>query len=404
MRRARWLMLALVSVTYLVATTEAWAECQFVIQPDFVGTICVAPDTVSRCAVLPTSATTTTVECRVGRWLFDEGGVFDGVSKSYKDETATPYSACCQAWTRTSAKTGDLRSPTFDGTFESTATEYRPVSANLNYLPRFSTDEARHGIETLSGGGIFAGAQTTSTYSSDGHSGPGFTLTQMNKNGTLTTDQFSGTLKVESSISRSDDRVQPPNGISITTMAGTWTLSPTARQTGTLITAVVNGVTTVTDNRGTVAVRPPETPWQTNAYGSLRTGINYNYNMGYQFIPQVNGRVTQLGGFFNGTKTVRLYNASGSFLAWVDVTANNGWAYAPISPVQLQAGQTYTVAVNLAGSGASYRGLGTTLLPQTFGSVRILSSVYLSNSTLMPTTQTLSYMFGQADIEFVPDN
>jgi len=149
----------------------------------------------------------------------------------------------------------------------------------------------------------------------------------------------------------------------------------------------------------------PETPWQTNAYGTLFTGVSWNYNMGYQFTPLVNGKITKLGGFFSGTKTIRLYDSSGSALAIAsNVAANNSWGYGAITPVPVIAGQTYTVAVNLAGSGGSYRVLPSTqLLPQTFGHVRILSSVYLSNSDLVPTTQSTSYMYGQADVEFVSE-
>ena len=124
--------------------------------------------------------------------------------------------------------------------------------------------------------------------------------------------------------------------------------------------------------------------------------------MGYQFIPQVSGKVTKLGGFFNGTKKVRLYDSSGSVLAMADVTAANSWGYADITPVQVTAGQTYTVAVNLAGSGGSYRNLGTAPLPKTFGKIQILKSVYRASSDLVPTSSSTG-MYGQADIEFVPD-
>src|SRR3989338_6980174 len=73
--------------------------------------------------------------------------------------------------------------------------------------------------------------------------------------------------------------------------------------------------------------------------------------MGYHFTPLVDGQVTRLGGFFNGTKTVKLFNkASGTLLASATVTASNTWAYTDISPISVSAGTTYTVAVYLAGS------------------------------------------------------
>jgi len=147
----------------------------------------------------------------------------------------------------------------------------------------------------------------------------------------------------------------------------------------------------------------PETPWQTNAYGTEAVNVAWNYNMGYQFVPQVSGKVTKLGGFFNGTKGVRLYDSTGSTLALANVTASNSWAYTPINPVAVAAGQTYTVAVNLAGSGGSYRNLGSSPLPKTFGKIQILKSVYRSASDLVPTSGSTGIMYGQADIEFVPD-
>src|SRR5262245_16937399 len=42
--------------------------------------------------------------------------------------------------------------------------------------------------------------------------------------------------------------------------------------------------------------------------GSLGTDVAWNYNMGYGFTPNKTLVVTHLGGFFNGTKTVYLYN------------------------------------------------------------------------------------------------
>ena len=159
----------------------------------------------------------------------------------------------------------------------------------------------------------------------------------------------------------------------------------------------------IADNGSTMTQRPPETPWQTNGSGTLQTDVAWNYNMGYQFVPQVSGKITKLGGFFNGTKTVRLYDSSGSTLAFTDVTAANTWVYKAVNPVAVTAGQTYTVAVNLAGSGGSYRSLGTSPLPKTFGQIQILKSVYRATSDLIPTSGNVTSMYGQADIEFVPD-
>ncbi|NEV63155.1 DUF4082 domain-containing protein [Thiorhodococcus minor] len=148
------------------------------------------------------------------------------------------------------------------------------------------------------------------------------------------------------------------------------------------------------------------TPWQTNASGYLRTDIGFNYAMGYRFTPQEAGEITALGGFFNGTKTVRLFDdTTGQVLAETSVTAANDWAYQEIDAVPVVAGQSYRVAVYLAGSGASYR-YGTESFPRTYGDIRIEGTVYA------PTYQDASarpryfwagtIMYGQADVRFAP--
>ncbi len=146
-------------------------------------------------------------------------------------------------------------------------------------------------------------------------------------------------------------------------------------------------------------------PWRENANGSLATNLNWNYAMGYHFTPEKAGSVTELGGFFNGTKIVRLFNKStGALLAQASVTAANDWAYVPITPVALQGETTYTVAVYLAGSGGSYRN-GITSLPQVYGPIRIEGSTYIStqsNPSARPTRTVTSRMYGQADIRFEP--
>ncbi|MCP4248892.1 MAG: DUF4082 domain-containing protein, partial [bacterium] len=150
---------------------------------------------------------------------------------------------------------------------------------------------------------------------------------------------------------------------------------------------------------------PVVAPWQDNANGTQRTNINWNYAMGYHFTPQVPGQVVELGGLFNGTKIVGLYNkATGALLAQATVSAANDWAYAPITPVTVQVGTTYTVAVYLAGTGGSYR-YSITTLPQVYGPVRIEGTTYAStasNPTARPTNTVTTYMYGQADVKFAP--
>jgi hypothetical protein len=155
-----------------------------------------------------------------------------------------------------------------------------------------------------------------------------------------------------------------------------------------------------------VPTPPTQTPWQTNAYGTLSTNIAWNYAMGYHFTPLVNGQVTGLGGYFNGTKTVKLFNkATGALLASATVTASNAWSYTSITPVNITANTAYTVAVYLAGSGGSYRSGLSPALPRTFGDIRMEGSTYAytaSDPNARPTNATTTTVYGQADIRFVP--
>jgi hypothetical protein len=144
-------------------------------------------------------------------------------------------------------------------------------------------------------------------------------------------------------------------------------------------------------------------PWSENQYGPLTTDRVYHYAMGYHFRPEVNGDITELGGFFNGVKTVKLFNRStGALLAQATVSSNNAWSFVPITPVAVTAGTEYTVAAYIAGNGASFR--ASISMPVTYGSIRILSSTYTPtdvNPNAIPINELSSTMFGQADIGFV---
>ena len=64
--------------------------------------------------------------------------------------------------------------------------------------------------------------------------------------------------------------------------------------------------------------------------------------------------------------------------------------------------KTYTVAVYLAGSGGTYLHLN---LPQTHADIKIEASTFEhtgSNPDAIPVNDVSSFMFGQADIGFVP--
>ena len=144
-----------------------------------------------------------------------------------------------------------------------------------------------------------------------------------------------------------------------------------------------------------------ETPWRSNEQGTESLEMNWNYRMGYQFTPQVNGIITKLAGKFHGSKVVWLWDAQGSAIAVPTIVGDNTWREVDIAPVRVYAGQTYTVAVQLDGSGGSFRTM-TTLLPQTYKNIRILQSVY-GDLTHIPTTGSTRYMYGQVDVTFIPD-
>ena len=119
----------------------------------------------------------------------------------------------------------------------------------------------------------------------------------------------------------------------------------------------------------------PENPLGSNMTPSHQNINSWNYMMGYGFTPQVNGIITQLGGYFNGTKTVRLWQRSnGNFLGSVSVSSSNNWSYEDLSSsVSVNAGTEYVVAVYINGGGAyksSWNG------PHTYGNV-VVNTTFL---------------------------
>ncbi len=150
----------------------------------------------------------------------------------------------------------------------------------------------------------------------------------------------------------------------------------------------------------------PQTPWQTHGSGRLRTNVRWHQAMGYHFTPIVEGRITALGGYFNGTKHVKLFETStGTLLASAIVTDDNIWSYTDISPVSVHVGQRYTVAVYLEGTGGSLRSALTTRFPMFAGPIRIEGSTHTStrfHPEAKPRSTLRTKMYGQADILFVP--
>ena len=151
----------------------------------------------------------------------------------------------------------------------------------------------------------------------------------------------------------------------------------------------------------------PENPLQ-SAGLSISTQ-SYNYMMGYIFTPNVNGTITHIGGYFDGTKTTRLWQYSNeNLLASVSVPdPNYSWTYADITDVSVTAGTKYVVATAINGSGSA-RIRFTDALPNTYGNITINYSCYRYNydSDTYPSwsrEDRTDYNWGLSDVTFVPD-
>lgn len=141
-----------------------------------------------------------------------------------------------------------------------------------------------------------------------------------------------------------------------------------------------------------------------SAASATSTGIGWNYNMGYRFTALKSGSVTGLGGFYSGTKTVRLYEyPSGTLLGSLEHTSANSFSYGTLpAPIRLTAGQEYVVAVNLAGSGGAYFYQATASYPPDRG-IQISCGTYSPNTTAMPTACRTNVVYGMADMTFQAD-
>ena len=155
----------------------------------------------------------------------------------------------------------------------------------------------------------------------------------------------------------------------------------------------------------------PENPLGSSGLTPSHTNVTWNWMMGYTFTPQVDGCITKLGGYFSGTKTVRLWKYSdGTFLGSVSHTGNNSWTYTNLSSsVSVTAGTKYVVAVALNGSGGAYRQDNTHAIGNTYGSIVIECNVLHRNydSDTMPNWQQpcrTDYWFCIPDITFEPDS
>ena len=138
--------------------------------------------------------------------------------------------------------------------------------------------------------------------------------------------------------------------------------------------------------------------------GTLYTEVAGDYNAGYAFTPNKNLTLTHLGGFFNGTRTVYLYNrTTGALLASASVPSANSWVYNRITPtITLTAGTSYTVSVYLPGAGGAYRG-GLTSMPSALADATLEGTCYRPSSTAEPCASSgliAGTDYGMADIKY----
>ena len=160
-----------------------------------------------------------------------------------------------------------------------------------------------------------------------------------------------------------------------------------------------------------ISASAEQTPWKTTVgNGTSMSNLNWpGYMTGYEFTPLSDGEITQLGGFFNGTKKVYLFNSSNVQLAVASATDNNSWGYVTIDPVAVTQGERYTVAVATGWGGASMYigqpgfGFGPAFptFPHVVDDIRIERAVFGFGSS-RPTWEIFGQMWGQPDLVFVP--
>ena len=156
-------------------------------------------------------------------------------------------------------------------------------------------------------------------------------------------------------------------------------------------------------NRGEVKAETGQV-WETCSSITPDCDHNWDFIMGYRFVPSVNGSVTKLCGYFAGTKTVKLYNSSYTLLRSASVTSSDNWACTAISSVNLNAGETYYVATVLGGSGGCIQqGVNLPSGGRMCGYINVYRSIREAGAEI--TSAHLEDRFsisGLADIVFVP--
>lgn len=134
-----------------------------------------------------------------------------------------------------------------------------------------------------------------------------------------------------------------------------------------------------------------------------------HYALGWEFTPKFDGRIRAVGTKLEGNKLVRLFKTSTQELLAEKVVdqINGNWRYRSLPPnIQVKAGETYTVAVYLDGSGGGYY-YDDAGFPVETKYLQIERSVWAGtrfNPDAFPSNDIGgSYHVGLVDVVIVPD-
>ena len=147
-----------------------------------------------------------------------------------------------------------------------------------------------------------------------------------------------------------------------------------------------------------------QTPWRDQCSGWTHTEVNCTtaYNAGFEFIPLVDGFITQLAGFFHGSKQVRLYCPNGNILAAIQLNGENHWCAHQITAVPLKQQRCYTIAVESPpGPMSVCYGIGLGQLPFAAQDIVISRALY-GLGPASPQQVLCGQIWGQVDIGFIP--
>lgn len=154
-----------------------------------------------------------------------------------------------------------------------------------------------------------------------------------------------------------------------------------------------------------------EYPGKTLFDGAVSGTVSAPGNVGYGFTPLMDGFVTGLGGYWNGTATVRIYEvATGRVVAQVDHRSTLAYSYTAIEPVALVANVGYRIAVMQTGT-AYKEDIGARARQRNHVRVDCLTTTGAgmgsgsgsgSGAPPIPACGTTTLMIGMPDLQFTP--